>query len=361
MIIITGTGDMNKLLQSSNPTLIFPQGEGEYNRFFLPPLVEGSDWSCFNRRNKQPHSLKWLQIVFSIITILNFFSCSGNKKETEELIKANPEVKVGNPSHKKMIDYLTFNGNTIFINYEVIRSTFSGYIEKANKNIGDRVTGGENIFIIRTKESRAMDSSNLIPEDIKFKGSVKIYTKNNGTLIKMFYHLGDYVMDGDQLALLAAPQSLRVSLNVPFKFMNLVRNSGNIIVTLPDGRQFSAKLGNIMPSVDQISQTQTVILTIPNSEYIPDSLNVKVMLPNSVTADAIVLPKTAIQSNETQSEFWIMKVINDTLAVKIIIKKGIENDGFVQILEPPLSINDKFIIEGAYGLEDSTKVKTGGK
>ena len=372
MNLITGTGKMYKEFQSPNPDATSPKGNKLVTDSFLSALVEGLcgvrglgnipgfSSGIYIRRNKF-RFFELSRLLFSLLIIFSLFSCSGKKKETEDIIKANPEVKVGNPSHQKMVDYLTFNGNTVFLNYEAIRATFSGYIEKVNKSIGDHVIGGENLFIIRTKEARALDSSSLIPADVKFKGSVKINTKNNGTLIKMFYHLGDYVMDGEQLALLAAPQSLRVSLNVPFKYMNLVRNSGNIIVNLPDGRHVYAKIGNIMPSVDQVSQTQTVILTLPSNEYIPDSLNVTVMLPGSVTTDAIVLPKTAIQANETQTEFWVMKVVNDTIAVKINIKKGIENSDYVQIVDPALSPEDKFIIEGAYGLEDSTRVKTGGK
>ena len=212
----------------------------------------------FYSTSQIPKLLFWKMSIIILLTV--FISCTGKKTGSEEEIKSIPEVKVVKPSHQKMADYLTFNGNTVFLSYEVIRATFSGYIEKINKNIGDRVINGENIFFIRTKESRAIDTTNQLLTDVKFKGLVKISAKTEGTFIKIFYHQGDYVMDGEQLALIAAPQSLRIILNVPFKFMNQVRNTSDFIITLPDGKKLDAKLGNIMPSVDQITQTQTVIL-----------------------------------------------------------------------------------------------------
>jgi hypothetical protein len=71
----------------------------------------------------------------------------------------------------------------------------------------------------------------------------------------------------------------------------------------------------------------------------------------------MILPKEAILTNETQDKFWIMKVIADSLALKIPVVKGLENDGEVEIIKPALKLTDIIIQKGAYGLSDSTKVK----
>ncbi|MDP4197634.1 MAG: RND transporter, partial [Bacteroidota bacterium] len=60
--------------------------------------------------------------------------------------------------------------------------------------------------------------------------------------------------------------------------------------------------------------------------------------------------------NETQTEFWTMKAVNDTLAIKLKVKKGIETDSLVQIIQPILNVNDRFITDGAYGLADTAKI-----
>jgi hypothetical protein len=72
--------------------------------------------------------------------------------------------------------------------------------------------------------------------------------------------------------------------------------------------------------------------------------------------NAVALAKSAIITNETESEFWVMKLLNDSTAVKLDIKKGIQTDSLVQVLDPVLSLNDRFITEGAYGLPDTVKI-----
>ena len=62
-------------------------------------------------------------------------------------------------------------------------------------------------------------------------------------------------------------------------------------------------------------------------------------------------------TNETQSEFWVMKINGGNLAVKVPVKRGIENDSVVEVSSPDLKMNDLLISEGAYGLADSTIVK----
>ncbi|TFH49970.1 MAG: hypothetical protein E4G92_00925 [Bacteroidia bacterium] len=67
--------------------------------------------------------------------------------------------------------------------------------------------------------------------------------------------------------------------------------------------------------------------------------------------------KEAIMANETQSEFWVMKVINNNMAIKVPVTKGIENGPVVEISSPLLNLNDLLIREGAYGMADSTVIK----
>ena len=63
-------------------------------------------------------------------------------------------------------------------------------------------------------------------------------------------------------------------------------------------------------------------------------------------------------TNETQTEFWVMKIVNNKLAIKIPVKKGIENDDMVEILNSGLTASDLIVSEGGYGLNDSTKIST---
>jgi uncharacterized NAD(P)/FAD-binding protein YdhS len=69
------------------------------------------------------------------------------------------------------------------------------------------------------------------------------------------------------------------------------------------------------------------------------------------------LPKSSILADEAQTAFWVMKLINDTVAVKIPVKKGLEMGDKVEILSPAFTPSDRILVTGNYGLADTAKVK----
>ena len=62
-------------------------------------------------------------------------------------------------------------------------------------------------------------------------------------------------------------------------------------------------------------------------------------------------------ANETQTEFWVMKMINPTTAIKVPVKEGIQSGDRVEILSPRFTPQDKIVATGNYGLTDTAKVK----
>ena len=86
-------------------------------------------------------------------------------------------------------------------------------------------------------------------------------------------------------------------------------------------------------------------------------LIIKVRIPKKSNGNAITLPKAAILSNETETEFWIMKMINKNTAVKVPITKGIVTDDKIEVLSPSLSSKDQILLTGNYGVADTIKVK----
>ena len=52
-----------------------------------------------------------------------------------------------------------------------------------------------------------------------------------------------------------------------------------------------------------------------------------------------------------------MKLINDTTAIKILVRKGFENSEEVEITSPEFLQSDRKILTGNYGLPDTARVK----
>jgi hypothetical protein len=94
---------------------------------------------------------------------------------------------------------------------------------------------------------------------------------------------------------------------------------------------------------------------LKTNENIPENLIASIPLIKS-SASGIFVPKTAVLTNDTQSEFWVMRLVNDTTAVKTVIQKGIENADWVQLLSTNLSTKDRIVVSGNYGMNDTTFV-----
>jgi multidrug efflux pump subunit AcrA (membrane-fusion protein) len=146
-------------------------------------------------------------------------------------------------------------------------------------------------------------------------------------------------------------------MQLPYELRAHVKVNQDVLLTLPDGEKLNGSIASFMPTVDTLSQTQGVVIRVRSDKQIPENLVAKARIVKSSKQNTISLPKSALLSNETQTEFWVMKLINATTAVKVPVKKGIEAGDRVEILSPKFSPQDKIIISGNYGLADTAKIK----
>jgi hypothetical protein len=71
---------------------------------------------------------------------------------------------------------------------------------------------------------------------------------------------------------------------------------------------------------------------------------------------AMVIPKGALLTDETQTEFWIMKMTDSVTAVRVPVIRGLETSDKVEIISPGLMPSDLILLTGNYGLPDTAKV-----
>jgi multidrug efflux pump subunit AcrA (membrane-fusion protein) len=296
-------------------------------------------------------------------------SCGRNAGETDPPSAGRTPVRVTRPVLTDFTETIDLNANTIFLTREVVRATFQGFIERAFKTIGEDVKAGDPLFLIKTRESEAADSLGIRlgvrlgtgADGAPFSGSVEIRAKTDGMLTSQSYNTGDFVSDGEQIATVSNPASLRLALNVPFAFARRIRRAEPCMLMLPDGSAARAHIQRALPSVDSESQTQTFLLKPDGEITLPENLNVIVRLPLLTARRAAGVPIGAVMSDEAQETFLIMKLVNDSTAVRFDAVKGIENDSLVQIVRPPLGPSDRVVSEGAYGLPDTASVSIIGK
>ncbi len=300
--------------------------------------------------------MKKITLLLSLFgLVLN--SCK-NKEEIETPIDVSIPVTLTSIDASGISSYFDLNATATYIVKNNIKANATGYLNSVNVTSNDYVTTGKVLFTLKTREAKVLGNTiNKIDPSLHFGNAITVKATSNGYINAVNVQQGDYVQDGDVLATINDSNSFAILLSLPYEFKKYVTVGSQLEAILPDETHIKTTVYKFMPNVDATSQTQNVILKINGKYDIPENLIVKVRIPKKSDPNAIVLPKAAVLSNDTETEFWIMKMINSNTAVKIPIKKGIETEDKIEILSPPLSTKDLVLLTGNYGVADTIKVK----
>lgn len=254
-----------------------------------------------------------------------------------------------------MGDSLSLNAVSSFLKKNSLKSSAIGYVRQVNVKIGDYVEQGQVLFTIQTKESSVFRSKAL-DSLLNFNGQFQIKASSSGIITQVDKLTDDYVADGDQLCMIAQKSSLVFLLKVPYELNRFVQLKMTCQIELPDQTVISGTVDSRLSSVDALSQTQSFVVRPTTNANLPESLVARIRVPKHLTKAAAILPKDAILTDETEENYWIMKLINDSTAVKVMVTKGIETSGNVQIISPAFSPDDRILLTGQYGLPDTAFV-----
>jgi multidrug efflux pump subunit AcrA (membrane-fusion protein) len=304
--------------------------------------------------------IKPFTVLLACMVITAVYSCGGGSATDEEETVANPQtpVTITTIDNSALADSIELNATSSFLQKNYVKANAVGYIQKVNIQPGHYVEKGQLMFTIKTKEAQSIGNTiNVLDTTFKFSGINNIRASRSGYVTDLTHQVGDYVQDGEQLATISDRESFAFVLQLPYELKRVLQNNQNLVLTLPDGEKLNGHVASTMPSVDSLSQTQGIVIKVNSSHPIPDNLVAKALIIKTAKSSAPSLPKSAVLSNETQDEFWVMKLINDTTAVKTPVKKGIESGGRVEIISPKFNPNDRIAVSGNYGLADTAKVK----
>ena len=104
------------------------------------------------------------------------------------------------------------------------------------------------------------------------------------------------------------------------------------------------------------AQTQTILAKSNVNLFLPENMMVKVNIIKGTQSKKQVLPKSCVLSDEMMKDFWVMKLINDSTAIKIPVTVGNKNSERIEIVSPKFEATDKIINKGNYGLPDTALV-----
>ena len=298
--------------------------------------------------------------IYPLVLLIIVISCQSKKTE-ETIIEEEQEtvtpVTVTSITTEPMIEYIELNATSTFLQQAFVKASSNGYIKSVNAQVGKMVSLGQNVFVLKTKEAQSIGNAiNQLDSSFKFSGIINIKAGTTGYVSELNHQPGDYVQEGEQLAVISDIKSFVFILNLPYELRPYVLNKQTVELLLPDGKKMTAHISSAMPVVDSASQTQNIVLRV-SERNLPANLIAKVKVVKTAKTNTVSLPKQSVLSDETQTNFWVMKLIDDSTAAKVPVTKGIEVNDRIEILTPKFSASDKFLLTGNYGLADSSKIK----
>jgi biotin carboxyl carrier protein len=296
--------------------------------------------------------------LICLVAVLMAFitGCNRGAVTSEEVEEIITPVTLTDVIIKPIVETIELPATSSFMRKDIVKSTTAGIIESNSINLGDFVNAGQLLFTIKTREASAIENISLNDNSLLFTGLIKINSPQAGVISSISHQNGDYAQEGDELAIISEQSSLVFILETPFEYNSFVENNKTCQIILPDNRQLKGEISGKLPIMDFESQTVRYIVKPVTAERLPENLIARINLIRSSKSKSVVLPKTSVLGNETQTEFWIMKLINDSTAIKVPILKGIENTEEVEIIEPVLTMDDRILLTGGYGLPDTAWV-----
>lgn len=287
-------------------------------------------------------------------------ACGHHQPETPAADPPPPKTLVGvtNITVQDIRQEERFPATTFYPESNRMASPITGYILRSPQEVGETVGKGQLLFTLETKEHRAINAdADLKKSDLAKMGVVNIHAPAGGVLLTLDQRQGDFVSEGSTLCTIARSDKIGFRLSVPYEFNNYVKTGTTCTIELPDRTRLPGRVAENLNTAAITSQTQTFLVKPLKAVAVPEGLNVAIIVQTEGSAKAAVLPKSAILTNETMDEFWVMQLINDSTAVKVPVTLGLKTGESVQVKSPAFTTADRILMEGNYGLEDTALVK----
>ncbi|HYW94499.1 MAG TPA: HlyD family efflux transporter periplasmic adaptor subunit [Bacteroidales bacterium] len=296
-------------------------------------------------------------VFIVVISAILISSCMHKKSEDESSFQAYPNVKTTQVTYDRISDHVELNATARYLKTSVLSSPVAGYVVHAYAEQGRKTRPGEVLYTLQTRESRALEEKKgELNDTFGFKGVDTLRSNTEGYIAETYHQAGDFVTQGEKLLTMKEISSLVFVLDLPYEWNSLVKVGMNVSMVFPDESQVTGTVSRISPVVDPSNQTQKVVIAVKEPGRYPEGLIAKVSIPMVTSTNAALLPKSAVLTNETETEYWVMKMINDSVAVKVPVKTGIITHDTVQIDSPAFSKKDRILIYGNYAVPDTLQV-----
>ncbi len=289
-------------------------------------------------------------IAFTILASAILCACQSTPSNKDaDLAEPRTTVTLTHARPGKIRQYIELPATTIYLGKTVVAAPISGFIVKSFVKPGKRVSAGQILYRIESKEQHALATTH--------EKGITITAHQSGIVLDVQITTGCYAAENTTLCSIVDENSMAFEIDVPYEQHDCAKDGNKCTIVLPDGKHVNARISLPLATMDVASQTQRVV-AYASAPFLPEGMNVRALIETKAadSAQGLILPKGSVQSNETMTEHWVMKLVDDSTAIRVPVEICAENSTETEIKAGTLSVADRIVHNGAYGLGDSTKI-----
>ncbi len=317
---------------------------------------------------------KFIAVIFLLAAFVS--GCANDAKETPEP-PVVVQVKTGLVQTGTIEQTVTATGQTSVQKLFQITAPLTGVIVKFQYFNGDVINKGDVICLVRTKESQAAitgaelllqnavtpqqksEAESALNSARKNSNEIKITAPFTGILTKKMKNEGEVVAEGEQIGALINDASIIFVANVPASSISKIRRGETAYLKFAsrEGKEFIGTVKRIEPTVNAVDQTIPVQIEFNGEHKIfEDALFGEAAILIGRLSNQLIVPVKAVLHNDENNTNSIYLITPDSIAYSVDVDVIQRGDSTIAISSPQLKKGMAVIVEGSYGLPDSTKV-----
>ncbi len=295
-------------------------------------------------------------LVWALALVFAVTACQQRNNNVSDTKLPLPTVSVGMPVVQNKIVYGHFRAVSRYLQDVNFRSRTEGVVTKVFTRPGDEIRAGQPLFIIKPVELTALEKSGSLAQGLD-NSSDTIFSDQNALTNSVAVQEGDYVQPGSLLASAFKKHSLVAMTYVPFDQVASIGKKPSCTVIIPGQKPVKSYFKRPLFIADTITQSQPFLVPLPSNLQLSAGMNLQVRFKEREIHQGTFVPRDALLTNEEETRFWLMKMTNDTTAVKVPVTIGWQGENSIEIVSGNLKPGDRIVTQGAYGLPDTATVK----
>ena len=237
----------------------------------------------------------YYQEVSDVASELSGLAQAVRFEEGQRVKKAQALVELGSELLSKNLQATLLTHEQVLSELEIARIELTRKEKLFQKKSIAEQTYDQNRFRVVGLEKRAASLAAQV-ERIEIELNKKtIRAPYSGVVVKRMVDRGEWISEGEEVAVLAKDDVVDIVVEVPERFIQYVK-PGMGIRTLINGNQIPAKVFAIVPRGDIATRTFPVKIRMPNKFSLIEGMSAKVVLPTGSRRKSLVVPRDAVVS-----------------------------------------------------------------